>query len=155
MSAHVGQRAAIKGIQTVQGLQIIGGPLIPEIEVRESQISPGCWEPIRGFGPGIIPKKYGVVLFKRVQGGLFLPVIKLLEQHIRLSEEQGGEMLGCPGVSYQTILRLRANGFLRGSAITPRTTTISVESWIEHLVASEDPDFWTPDRRKLFARPIR
>lgn len=155
MPPHVGPRYCIKGIQTVPALQIVGGELLRDVELRESQISPGNWQPVHPLPAGAIPKKYGVVQFRLMGNGMYQPVIRLLEQEIRLSEHQGGEILGCPGISYQTLLRLRANGFVRGRAITPKTTTISVESWLEHIDACLDPDFWTRERRSRFASPIR
>lgn len=139
----------------VRGLQLVDGPLIDSIELKPSQIAPGHWEPVRMLPEEMVPKKYGFVTFKRLSNGMFMPVIRLCDQEVRLSEDRGGEILGCPGISYQTLLRLRHHGFIRGSAVTPRTTTVSVQSWFDHLENVQDPDFWTPARRKLFAQAIR
>ena len=146
MPAHIGPRECIKGVQ------IIGGELLTDLAVRPSQIAPGLWEPVSGWPANSFPKQYGMVQFKRLSTGDFRPLLKLIPQHVRLSEQRGAEDLGCPGVSYQTLHRLFKNGFIKGSMITPRTTSINVESWLEHLRATQDPDFWTPDRRQAYWR---
>lgn len=56
--------------------------------------------------------------------------------------------------SVRTVQRLIKAGFVRGRQPSPRVNEFDLLSYLEHLEACEDPEFWTEHRRELYRRSI-
>jgi len=57
-------------------------------------------------------------------------------------------------LSYNSILRLYKNGFIRGCMPVPHRILIDLESLHRHLQEASDPDYWTAERTKQFKETI-
>lgn len=53
-----------------------------------------------------------------------------------------------------TLHRLIRAGFVRGRQPSPRVYEFELESYLEHLQACEDPEFWTEQRREFYRQSI-
>lgn len=81
------------------------------------------------------------------RGVAYVPVMRLREAWIRVSEAEKLPF----GLSAEVIVRLMRGGFIEGGQPAPNNTVVNVQSLLNHYDATlEDPDFWTPERRKKF-----
>lgn len=136
-------------------------PLIGEnIEAKIVEVAPGQFVAV--LGREAVPR-YGIIRFDR-RGNDWIPVFVGWGKKIALRKffrpdatgQEPHPILQCLGLdlSYNSILRLFKNGFIRGSMPVPHRILIDIESLNRHLEESSDPDFWTPERVKQFKETI-
>lgn len=137
-------------------------------QCRLVEYAPGQWCALLPLEE--IPR-YGVVRWMRT-GNEWRPVLQGWTRYIQLAQFRpqnqqraqwqidagippGGlaEHIGLD-LSYNTILRLYKNDFIRGCQPVPGRILIDLASLVEHIEATKDPDFWTADRREQFKRVI-
>lgn len=137
-------------------------------QCRLVEYAPGQWCALLPLEE--IPR-FGVVRFMR-QGSEWKPVLQGWTRYIQLAQFRpqnqqraqweidagvppGGlaEHIGLD-LSYNTVLRLYKNDFVRGCQPVPGRILIDLASLVEHIEATKDPDFWTADRREQFKRVI-
>jgi hypothetical protein len=92
-------------------------------------------------------------VYKQVQfedgsrGTACVPVLRIKEAWLRVSEAEKLPL----GLSAEVIVRLIRGGFVEGAQPAPNNTTVNVLSLLDHFEQTrEDPDYWTPERRKRF-----
>lgn len=95
--------------------------------------------------------QYGVVKLMRQGDGSYIPVLKTWNETIRMREDTPYH-LGLD-ISYMTLKRLIAAGFIRGRLIAPDTCLLDLASLYEHIEKCQDFEFWTPARRAEYRSP--
>ncbi len=148
----------------------IGGGEIPESiqilvdEDREARIieyAPGQFAAV--LGREMIPK-YGIVRFDHVGNNQYRATLVGWRKMIALwkffrPDASGSEphpillQLGLD-LSYNSVLRLYKNGFVRGCMPVPHRILIDIESLNRHLQEASDPDYWTKDRIARFRETV-
>lgn len=147
----------------------IGGGEIPDsvgiigdgIEAKIVEYAPGQSAVI--LGRENIPR-YGVVLMERTAKNEYRPRFVGWGKKIALRKffrpgASGSEphpVLQCLGLdlSYNSVLRLYKNGFIRGTMPVPHRILIDIASLNRHLEEASDPDFWTEERVRQFKETI-
>lgn len=110
-------------------------------------VAPGVVGKVRPADIRKIPA-LGIFDWQSNGDGTFTPVIRVKEAWLRVSEAEKLPL----GVSAEVMFKLVKGGFVIGSAPAPHSTIISITSLLEHIeTCAEDPDFWTPERRRLYA----
>ena len=120
-----------------------------EAESKLTQIAPGKFV-VDAVSPGDVPR-YGICRLMRQADGSYIPILKTYPPHISFSSDLL-ENMGLRGVSRQTIMRLAQAGFVKWSRPSPKCLCIDVASLVDHLTATRDPEFWTPERIKRYQR---
>lgn len=79
--------------------------------------------------------------------GTYTPMIRVKDAWLRVSEAEKLPL----GMSAEVITKLYRGGFIVGAQPAPNNIIINVTSLLEHIEeCSEDPDFWTRERRQRF-----
>lgn len=146
----------------------IGGDEIPDcidligegIEAKLVEYAPGQFAAL--LGREAVPR-YGIVKFDKV-GKEFVPRFVGWHKKIALRKffrpdatgQEPHPVMQSLGLdlSYNSVLRLYKNGFVRGTMPVPHRILIDIESLNRHLEEASDPDFWTEDRVKQFKETI-
>ena len=84
--------------------------------------------------------------------GTYRPVARLAKRWI-INNDANLKTYGIP-LSYRSVLRLIRGGFIDGRHATPKTWQFDYYSYLRHLEACKDPEFWTPRRLELWNRSI-
>lgn len=117
-------------------------------KTRLSQVAPGEYAAAE-IHPDDVPR-YGIVRLMRQADGTYVPVLRNHGQYIRISEDLP-EKLGLKGIAFKTLYRLVAAGFVACSRPAPNVILVDVLSLSEHLQATRDTEFWTPERRRIWS----
>ena len=123
-----------------------------------AEIAPGVWQ---GEIPAEDIPPVGFVSFKRLQDGTYLPVVRTFQNRLRLTPDIGQQLgVGMPGSPesrglYMTIKRLVMGGFIAARQIAPGTIDIDLNSFWAHYQATQQPGYWTPERRSRYRRRTR
>lgn len=131
------------------------------ITAKMVEYAPGQYAAV--LGAEVIPR-YGVVRFDHVGKNHWRPCLIGWGRHIALRKffregatgnEPNPELarLGLD-LSYNSVLRLYKNGFVRGRMPVPHRILIDLESLHRHLEATADPDFWTAEKIAQFKEVI-
>lgn len=118
-----------------------------ECETEATQIAPGLYIPTEQLPQEAVPQ-YGYVKFVK-QGDVYQPVIRGWGKAIRMRPSLK-EALGLD-LPYKTIMRLIKGGFIAARVPAPNTYLMDLDSFYEHIEASKDPEFWTPERRHRYS----
>ncbi len=110
---------------------------------RLAQLAPGCYVP-RVIEPADVPR-YGIFRLMRQTDGSYVPILKHWGQWRRLDESLWKD-LGIADLKKRTLYRLFNAGFIRHSRPSPNVILVDLGSLVDHLAATEDPEFWTPER---------
>lgn len=125
----------------------------PPAAGRLVQVAPGRWAARGGPDPEYILAE----VFRHADGTLgFRPSGE--GRFVKLTPRVG-ELLGFSG-QLNTIRRLARAGFIRMPQPSPCVYMLELDSWFEHMRATEeDPDFWAPEgkhmRQYLMANGLR
>jgi hypothetical protein len=126
-------------------VKLLGTPHTATVAQRDFvEIAPGefmAQAPVR-FAP-----KVGVVKFVRVEANLYQPVIQALPLLVTRAAWRE-DLYGC---GWKTAQSLAFAGFVEYRRPAPGKMSLVVESWLDHLNASNDPNFWTLERRRALA----
>lgn len=132
-----------------------------EVEARMVEYAPGQWAAV--LGSEAIPR-YGIVRFEHVAKNHWRPRLVGWSKYVALrkffrpgaSGSEPNPVLQRLGLdlSYNSILRLYKNGFVKGVMPVPHRILIDIESLNRHLIEASDPDFWTDDRVRAFKETI-
>lgn len=115
---------------------------------RLVEVAPGQWT-APAIDPADVPR-FGIVRLMRQQDGSYLPILKHYSQYIKITEGLP-EALGYIGLSYTTLYRLCHAGFIKSSKPSPLVILIDILSLADHVEAARDPEFWTPERRRIWS----
>ena len=118
-----------------------------DAKTRLIEVAPGQWT-AESIDPADVPR-YGIVRMMRQPDGRYIPVLKHYGQFQRCTRELPEE-LGFRGLTYQTLYRLIAAGFVASSRPAPGVVLIDILSLAEHLEAARDSEFWTAERRAIW-----
>lgn len=94
--------------------------------------------------------KAGIVRWVPAGDGTYRPRLQVMETWVRVGQcEQFGIH-----IKRDTLIRLGIAGFISICQPSPMTPSISIESLIAHMEASQDPEFWTDERLERYRRTI-
>ena len=127
--------AAVTLQKTGQVIEIVPGKQVPAPEIPREAVP-----------------RYGFVRLMRLNDGTYLPQLQTWGETIRLSSETARD-LGLD-IHYNTIYRLFNGGFIGGSRISPNTILLDLQSLYDHINATRDPSFWSPERIKRYRQSI-
>lgn len=122
--------------------------------VRAAEIAPGIYAPSEALPREVVPR-YGICQLMRQADGSYLPVLKGWAPKWKLvtDPEKIRAALGI-AINYRTLIRLWRAGFIAASMPGPSTTLIDLASLTNHLNATQDPEFWTPERRARYSATV-
>lgn len=93
--------------------------------------------------------RYGLFKLLRQTDGSIFPVLKHYAQHVRMTHDLCTR-LGLEGLSKGSLYRLIQAGFVACKRPTPNVILVDLGSLVEHVEATRDPEFWTPERISRF-----
>lgn len=81
------------------------------------------------------------------KGTAYIFVERVHDAWLRVSEAEKLPL----GMSAEVIMKLIRTGFVEGSQGAPCNLMVNVRSLLDHIEQTrEDPEFWTPERRRRF-----
>lgn len=98
-----------------------------------------------------VRQHFGVFAWQKLGDGTYAPVVRIYDTYVRINEVQS---VGIP-IPWDTLRRLATAGFVDYRQPAPNTIYICIESLVQHMEATRDPEFWTADRRARYAAACR
>jgi hypothetical protein len=115
-------------------------------EAVVSEVSPGKFQAV--IPPEDLPR-YGIARMMRQPDGRYIPVLSHHSELIQLTPRTPEE-LGLRGVHWKGLRRLVISGLVSGSFPTPHVCLMSLASFVEHVEATRDREYWTEERKEAF-----